>query len=381
MTLTADKLENIQTSATNRRIHEIISSVNAGKLLPRPDFQRKLVWTNQDKIHFLDTILKHLPFPEIYVCAGEINTETAQGTEWLVDGQQRVTTIIAYFSADPTLRLGSEILPYKKLDPKEQERFLAYIVVVRDLGKLDIEDVREVFQRINSTHYGLNAMELANARWDGAIKKYVQTLAENDFFADHRVFTTSDIRRMMDASFCLSLVVTMDSGYFDDTAEHASYLEKFNDEFAKKPEFDKRIGATIAFVKSMSLPAKSRWWKKADLFTLLVEVDDLLNRKGKPLLHEKAKEALLLLEEDIKRASNHDDNLQADKPRFELVSKYAYAAAQGSNHRKSRRDRGDVVRELLTAAVGSVTYKVPITKPKKMTLPPKKAVPSPKKVK
>ena len=81
MTLTREKLERIQTSATNRRVREIISAVKAGTLVSRPDFQRKLVWTNRDKLLFLDTLLEHFPFPEIYVCAGEVNTETAQGTE------------------------------------------------------------------------------------------------------------------------------------------------------------------------------------------------------------------------------------------------------------------------------------------------------------
>jgi hypothetical protein len=367
MTLTPDKLEKIQTSATNRRIRQIISAVRDGSLLPRPDFQRKLVWTNQDKLHFLDTIVKHLPFPEIYVCAGEVNTETAAGTEWLVDGQQRVSTIYAYFNAELSLRLNDELLPYKELDKAQQERFLEYVVVVRDLGKLELDDVREIFQRINSTHYGLNAMELANARWDGAIKKFVQTLAEDEFFAEHRVFTASDIRRMMDASFCLSLVISMDAGYFDDTSEHAKYLERYNDEFSKDENIRDRVTRAMQFIESMELPPRSRWWKKADIFTLLIEVDDLLHREQKPLKPGAVKEVLLALEADLKKPTT-EPSLKADASRYEVVTKYAYAAAQGSNHRKSRRDRGEVVRTLLVSTLPTSSPPV-----KKWKLPPPKA--------
>ncbi len=362
MTLTPDKLEKILTSATNRRIRQIISAVKDGSLLPRAEFQRKLVWTNQDKLHFLDTILKHLPFPEIYVCAGEVNTETAAGTEWLVDGQQRVSTIYAYFNADPSLRLSDEVSAYKDLEKSQQERFLEYVVVVRDLGKLELEDVREIFQRINSTHYGLNAMELANARWDGAIKKYVQALAENEFFGAHRVFTASDIRRMMDASFCLSLIISMEAGYFDDTSEHAAYLGDSMTSSQGK-EFSERLARTMKFINSMQLHARSRWWKKADLFTLIVELDDLLNRQGKSLEPTPVKEALLQLEADLKKPTS-DPGLQADAARYESVTKYAHAAAQGSNHRKSRRDRGDVVKSILVSTLRGRKWTLPVRKAK-----------------
>jgi hypothetical protein len=350
MTLTPEKLSQIQTSATNRRIREIISAVNSGTLVPRPDFQRKLVWTNRDRLRFLDTVLRHLPFPEIYVCAGEVNIKTAHGTEWLVDGQQRVSTLVSYFNGDPSLRMSDEIPTYDALKKSQKERFLEYVVVVRDLGKLGLDDVREIFERINSTHYGLNAMELANARYDGAIKQFLQKLSEHEFFGGHGVFTASDIRRMLDASFCLSLVISMQSGYFDDTKEHEGYLEKYNDDFPAEQELGGRVEKVIRFTEELCLPGDARWWKKADLFTLMVELDDALNRKNLKPNPAKFKTMLLRLEEDIRKAAEHDPTLTKDEARLKLVSNYAYAAAQGSNHRKSRRTRGEIVGGLIVQA-------------------------------
>ena len=63
-----------------------LSGIQTGELAPRPDFQRKLVWSNKDKIAFLDTVLRGYPFPEIYIAVGDVNLETAAGTEMLVDG-------------------------------------------------------------------------------------------------------------------------------------------------------------------------------------------------------------------------------------------------------------------------------------------------------
>src|SRR3712207_5743041 len=114
----------MKTSATNRKIRSLIVSIRDETLIPRPDFQRRLVWTNKDKTRFLDTVLRNFPFPEIYVAAGAVDVDTGQGTELLVDGQQRITTLYQYFTGADTLRLGRDVKPYTELTPEEKARFL-----------------------------------------------------------------------------------------------------------------------------------------------------------------------------------------------------------------------------------------------------------------
>ena len=81
----------MKTSATNKRIRELITGIRNKTMIPRPEFQRRLVWTTKDKRRFLDSVLRGFPFPEIYTAAGAIDPDTGDGTELLVDGQQRVT--------------------------------------------------------------------------------------------------------------------------------------------------------------------------------------------------------------------------------------------------------------------------------------------------
>lgn len=76
----------------------------------------------------------------------------------LVDGQQRVSTLIQYFSGSNELKLGNDIPSYSSLPDKVKNSFLQYDVVVRDLGALSESEIKEVFKRINSTGYSLNAM-------------------------------------------------------------------------------------------------------------------------------------------------------------------------------------------------------------------------------
>ena len=52
----------MKTAPTNKKIRELISMVKEGKLIPRPEFQRRLVWTRDDKNHFLNLILRGIHF-------------------------------------------------------------------------------------------------------------------------------------------------------------------------------------------------------------------------------------------------------------------------------------------------------------------------------
>ena len=335
----------LRTNATNRRIREIITAVKNKTLIPRPDFQRRLVWTNRDRLAFLDTILNGIPFPEIYVCAGNVDPTTAQGTEWLVDGQQRVSTIVAYFDGDPLLRLPSGMQPYNDLAHDDKHRFLEYTVVVRDLGAVPIEYVKDVFKRINSTKYGLNAMELANARYDGAIKKLAEKLAGSDFYDRHGIFSASDIRRMADVSFQLSVLITMEMGYFDDTDEHEAYLEKYNEAYPGGGKYAKRLESVFALIDDIGLPSDCRWWKKADVFSLVVELDAAMHNDGARFDGDALLAVLVGFENELQRYGRHDQTL--DTATRERASKYSQAAAQGSNHRKNRITRGEILAEVL----------------------------------
>src|SRR5258707_2782228 len=115
----------MKSTASNRRLRLLLTAIRNKTLIPNPDFQRRLVWTNKDKRNFLNTVLTGYPFPEIYIAAGEVNPQTGEGVEWLVDGQQRISTLYQYFEGSTKLVL-EDIKPYADLDKDAQIRFLAY---------------------------------------------------------------------------------------------------------------------------------------------------------------------------------------------------------------------------------------------------------------
>ena len=262
----------MKTSATNRRIHQLLTAIGEKRLNPRPDFQRRLVWTNDDKLNFLKTVLRGLPFPEIYICAGTLDPDTGIATEFLVDGQQRITTLHQYFKGMSTLRLGKGIPAYSLLSTESKEQFLEYEVVVRDLGKHDLKDIREIFELINSANYALNTIEVKNARYAGEFKKFCEGVADRQEFKDWKIFKLNDVRRMQDLRYCLVLVATMMSTYFNRDEDIEDYLQKYNDVFPEAEQLGQQIDASFAFVRDLQLPADSRAFRKTDLFSLLVEI-------------------------------------------------------------------------------------------------------------
>lgn len=332
-----------KTTATNRKIRVLISAINSGGLVPQPEFQRRLVWSNRHKRAFLDTVLKGYPFPEIYIAAGKVNPDTAEGTEMLVDGQQRITTLHQYFSGSSNLILDSEFPPYSKLSNADKTAFLEYEVVVRDLGAMGIEEIREVFERINSTKYALNAMEIHNARYEGEFKKFGEDFSENQFFEKYRVFTASDMKRMHDVRFGLLVAATCLSTYFDGDSELESYLEKYNDHFAEGRSLRKHLDKVLKTIDACGFPEDIRGWRKPDFFTLVVEI-------YRAQAERTAEIDPVLLAKKLIPFYRKIDNLAA-KEKDSKVLTYHRASAQGTNNRGNRIVRGQILEEIINSIV------------------------------
>ena len=151
------------------------------------------------------------------------------------------------------LRLSKEITPYSELPKEKKIDFLEYEVVIRDLGKIDMTEIIEVFRRINSMNYALNAMEIHNARFDGEIKQFAEELAQHSFFHNRLVFYTNEIRRMGDVRFALSIIVTIMSTYFHRDSDLENYLKQYNDEFEEKSCLANGFQQVFKFIEECEL--------------------------------------------------------------------------------------------------------------------------------
>jgi hypothetical protein len=334
----------MKTSATNKKIREIIQAVREGRLVPRGDFQRRLVWSRDDKNLFLDSILRNLPFPEIYFADGDVDLETGLGTQLLVDGLQRVSTIIQYFEADPDLKLTS-VPPYRELGEEEKKAFLQYDVTVRDLGSVTRDEIIEAFKRLNATKYSLLDIEINNAVYAGALKKYAESVAASAFFERHSVFNALDLKRMGDLRYALTIIITLIEGYFNRDDEFGTLLERYNDDFPLEGDINARLAKTFDFMEECGFSPKSRVWRKADLLTVLVEIDHALSVNHVNLQPENVVRAL---DEFFGRIDSNALDLSG------APAIYYKAALQASNDRINRIRRAMIIAGVLRGTTEEV---------------------------
>ena len=332
--------DKLNAPGSNRSVMEFLEKLDAKTLIPRPDFQRRLVWDNTDKNEFLKTVLKGYPFPEIYLAVMDADLETAKSVEALVDGQQRITTLHQYFKGADTLKLDKDITPYAALSQDEKKAFMNYTVAVRHLGIADIEVIKDVFMRINRTSHGLNKMERQNAAYQGAMKKLGERIAASYLFERYGVFSDREVRRMSDVVFSLSLLITMMSTYFHRESEVQPYLDKYNDELTEGIGLVNRFAKVVSTLRLLRLPKELRVWKKADLFVLIIEMDRLINLEKKsfdlPLLRGVLLSFYKAVDDEMQLSSG-DQGLQ----------KYFKTTVQATADRSNRINRAEVIRVVL----------------------------------
>jgi hypothetical protein len=336
------------TVGANKRIIELLNDVDAGRLEMRPQFQRRLVWTNIVKDKFLETVLKGLPFPEIFIATGELNTRSRKVVNWLVDGQQRISTLHEYVrgSEDLVLKL---VKPYAALSTKEQTEFLNYTVVVRDLGTVTIDEIKEVFSRINSTDYALNRMEKLNAMFGGKYKTFCEKLSADPFFDRHNIFSFASRRRMDEVTFCVILVTTLLSTYYNRDELNAEYLRRYNDEFPEEDRINSQIADVFAFIEGCGFDERSRAWKKTDLFTLLVEVHSAVVVRGVKLAPATVGRRLEAFYSEVAKlygtkSAETDEEMANVEPD---VIRYLKAATKATNDRYARVDRAEIISKIM----------------------------------
>jgi len=336
--------------------------VRENVLIPKPYFQRRAVWTNPDKIAFIETILGGYPFPEIYIAASNVDTTTGDATEILVDGQQRIRTIDEYFRGMSPFKTSRSITKYGDLREDQKREFLNYEVAVRNLGLLDDPTIREIFRRMNSTSYDLNEMERYNAVYLGEFKKLSEELAEYPIIRGAGTFSANDIRRMRDVSYIASIMATMMSTYFNRDDDIEQYLSQYNEVFDAKREVRARFVAAMNYIGELKLPTGSRAWKKADLYTLIVEVDRQLFTEHRRPNATEVSGALTALYQSV-------DDYRFLVSLDQRVQSYFYATQRNTNDRGQRIARARVVRSILESTAAESfeldipTLDIPINQP------------------
>ncbi len=190
----------IITSATDTPIKTLCEKIDKGRLIARADFQRYYIWDTKPKLksRLIESVLLHVPIPVIYTA------EQQDGTELVVDGQQRLLTFYAFTKKDGFRLSGLRVLKelngksYKDLGENLQDAIGDYGIRVIKILKESHRDIKfDIFERLNRGSVKLNEQELRNCIYRGTFNDFLKKLAGNKDF--QRLQGLSDMhKRMLD---------------------------------------------------------------------------------------------------------------------------------------------------------------------------------------
>lgn len=156
-----------------------------------PPCQRKSVWGEEQKSFLIDSILKNFPIPPIFLYR-KIDSETGKESYDVIDGKQRLLSIISFIGNDIALpddfgdgAFGDEELNGKYFnDLKEHKSILwKYKLSIEYVESNEIDIINSVFDRLNRNGVTLNPQELRKAKYNASkLYKFILELKEHIFW-------------------------------------------------------------------------------------------------------------------------------------------------------------------------------------------------------
>jgi Protein of unknown function DUF262 len=249
---------------TTYKVSDFVSWQRSKSLVLSPSFQRRPVWKADAKSFLIDTVVRGLPMPVIFLREQASDLATLEPRREVVDGQQRIRTLLSYISAKllkdyesardsfDVKKVHNPELAGKTFDDlptKFQRRILDYQFSVHVLpAGVDDREILQIFARMNATGVKLNEQELRNAEYFGLFKTSMYEMASEQLprWRSWTVFTEYNIARMEEVEIVSEFAMLMLKGISkkSQSAIDIVYKEK-DDKFPEQAEVEKRFRSTM----------------------------------------------------------------------------------------------------------------------------------------
>lgn len=333
---------------THHSIAWLKARYDDGQLDLAPVFQRNPVWTDSQKAFLIDSVLRGMPIPEIYM--QEVVDEDGSEQHVVIDGQQRIRACLEFLEEGFTLSASKTPefpdMTFEELPPAQRKKLFGYTFLVRVLPDMPREEIRAIFTRLNRNVVALNSQELRHATYWGPFLTQMEDLAEDEYWSRSGVFSANDVRRMLDVEFISELTIGMLHGPQNKKASVEHWYEIY------EGEYDERARVTRAFKSVLGeldllLPdlASTRWSKKSDFYSLFLcfaehQADLPLSSTNR----EKARKTLLTLGEKVDQVTA-DSEARVPK----AAKQYAAAVEKAATDLANRKRRSSVLDQALRA--------------------------------
>jgi hypothetical protein len=332
-------------------VSDFLKWQTSGELDLSPSFQRRPVWAKKAKSFFIDTILRGLPIPIVFL-REKTDVEKMTTVREVVDGQQRIRTLLSFVQPealkdfDETFddfkisRTHNSTLAGKKyadLTAEMKKRILSYKITVHILpADTDDRQILDIFRRMNATGTKLNAQELRNAEYFGEFASSVYDLASQylDEWRSWGLFSEMEIARMREVEFVSELYILSLNGITEQAEKVIDNYYKENDTtFANRKAVERRVTAILKKIDddfgteiSTSIFANKIWF-----YPLFAAVTDYFYGLGSPVTGA----AIRPLSTDISTALNWVSNKYSDPSTLDDATR---KLVSGRSNRKANRE-------------------------------------------
>ncbi len=279
----------------------------------RPDFQRNEVWTQAAQIMLIDTILKGIPIPKIYIKSIVKNEKTYR---IVVDGQQRLTAILKFIRDELPLKKpyqGEYLnMRYSELPESVHDDFIRYKIDINEIFNPSDEEIRDLYSRVNKYTVQLNKQELRKADFPGDFISLAEKISENNFFENSKIFSVKQRRRMLDVEFIEELITIIVEGVQD----KKDYLDGICEKYVtliNKEDVEQQFLGTIQDISTIfdiaTFPIQdTRFKQKSDFYSLFACIF-LLRGTGQLKINklENVRNELRKMDKNIGPQSNEEE--------------------------------------------------------------------------
>lgn len=238
------------------QISDIVQWSEKGELELSPKYQRNNVWNEKAKSYLIDTIIRGLPIPPIFL-RQKVDINTKSTSREIIDGQQRIRAILEYvvdekYAIKKAHNKDCGEKKYSDLDEKTQEEMLEFEIVAEVVTEKDESLIYDMFARLNSNNYVLNRQEIRNSKYWGDFKVFVYNIASKyrDFFLKYNLLSDKDCTRMRDAELVTSIIILLQEGIVDETPSSVDKIyEKFDRTFDEHGYLEKKLNDIMAIIE------------------------------------------------------------------------------------------------------------------------------------
>ncbi len=243
-------------SRTTFTIAQFLRWNEQGQLILQPKFQRRAAWETPAQSYLIDTIVRELPMPKVYL-RKIVHPKTQLTAYEVVDGQQRLRAILDFCAGKLVLnrRHNADLgdVTFSMLPDPVRRTFVDYELSTEVMERAGDPEVWAMFERLNTYTMTLNKQERLNSKWFGYFKQVAYKLAAEESALETwrklKVFGDRQIARMKEVELTSDVLVALVQGISDIT-EIATAYKDFDVEFPQKGEASKQFRAMLAWLVS-----------------------------------------------------------------------------------------------------------------------------------